>query len=102
MKEELQALLAHHSVVGDVRSIGLLGAMELVTDKTSKTPLVPYGKSAPEGSALSTFPAELKKRGLHILVRGHMLIVAPPLCITEAQLRDGMRRIGDALTAAFN
>ena len=102
LKEELQALLAHHSVVGDVRSIGLLGAMELVTDKTSNTPLVPYGKSAPEGSAIATFPAELKKRGLHILVRGHMLIVAPPLCITEAQLRDGMRRIGDALAAAFN
>ena len=101
LKDELKKIKANHPVVGDVRSIGLLGAIELVEDRKTKKPLVPYGKAAPEGSEIAGFPAALKARGMHILVRGHMVIVAPPISITEAQLRDGMGRIDDAMGAVF-
>mgnify|MGYP000352749756 FL=1 len=42
--ELLEDLKAKHACVGDVRYIGLFSGVELVKDKTTKEPLVPYGK----------------------------------------------------------
>jgi 4-aminobutyrate aminotransferase and related aminotransferases len=42
--EKLEEMKASHSCVGDVRYIGLFSAVELVKDKKSKEPIVPYGK----------------------------------------------------------
>ena len=44
----LEEMKAKHPCVGDVRYIGLFSAVELVKDKKTREPLVPYGKD-PEG-----------------------------------------------------
>jgi len=43
----------------------------------------------------------LAARNLHILVKENRIFVAPPLCITQEQLSQGMSRIGSALTEVF-
>lgn len=42
--EILEEMKEKHPCVGDVRYIGLFSAIELVKDKKTKEPLVPYGK----------------------------------------------------------
>jgi taurine---2-oxoglutarate transaminase len=82
----IQARLAAGSFV---RAIGLLGALDFVTE--------------PPAKAWSQLERELAARriSLHVEPRRGTCIFAPPLCITEGELVSGMRAFGDAAVAAF-
>ena len=67
-----------------MRYIGLFSAIELVKDKETKEPLVPYGKD-PEG-VMGKIGGMLKERKFMTYTHENMIIVAPPLIITEEQL----------------
>ncbi len=98
--EGLERLKARHGIVGDARSIGLFGTLELVLDRETKTPIVPYGKSATPGSVGHRVKQALRARRVHAALNGNFLFVAPPLCISAEDLREGLARIDDALTEA--
>jgi taurine--2-oxoglutarate transaminase len=102
LKAGLSRLAAKHpGVVGDARSLGLFGALELVKDPATREPLVPYNGGFPAGSPAARLKAALSARGLHILLRWNYLFVAPPLCITEDELNLGLARVDEALTEVF-
>lgn len=84
---ELTAVAARLGVKTFVRGLGLLAALEI---------------EAPR-SAWATFGAELHQRRLSLHVDGSRgtAIIAPPLCISEADLRRGVQQVGDAAVAAF-
>jgi len=44
--EQLQALTERYAVVGEVRGKGLMIALDLVADKTTREPLEPGGRAA--------------------------------------------------------
>lgn len=94
--ELLEGLKEKHASVGDVRYIGLFSAVELVTDKEAKTPLVPYGKD-PEGK-MGKIAGMLKQRGFSTYTHENMILVAPPLIITEEELRAAMEVLDEVLT----
>ncbi|MDR1287000.1 MAG: aminotransferase class III-fold pyridoxal phosphate-dependent enzyme [Treponema sp.] len=98
LKAILQSLKEKHRSVGDVRSIGLFGAVELVKDRETREPLVPYGKD-PEG-IMKRINRELIKRGFMTYTHENMILVAPPLIITEEQLAGEMRALDEALRTA--
>ena len=81
--------------VGDVRSIGLFGIVELVKDRKTMEPLAPFNGTSPEMQALGKF---FREEGLYTFVRWNGFFTNPPLCITEAQLREGFAMIDRALT----
>ena len=91
----LENLKKNHPCVGDVRYIGLFSGIELVKDKSSKTPLVPYG-SDPEG-IMGKIVGMLKERGFATYSHENIILVAPPLIITEAQLREEMEIMDQVL-----
>ncbi len=91
----LDGLAAKHSVIGAHRSIGLFGIVELVRDPTTKEPMAPFGQTSPEMKRLSKL---LREEGLYTFVRWHTFFTNPPLCITEAQLKEGFEMIDRALT----
>ncbi|HSR71549.1 MAG TPA: aminotransferase class III-fold pyridoxal phosphate-dependent enzyme, partial [Kiloniellales bacterium] len=95
------ASLDDHPLVGEVRSLGLIGAVEIVRDKASRTRFEPVGRAGllcrdhciDEGCVLRA-------------VRDTM-VMAPPLVVTEAEidemvaiLRRALDRTAEALGAA--
>lgn len=93
--EILETLKTKHACVGDVRYIGLFSAIELVKDKATKEPMVPYGKD-PDGT-MSRIIKKLIARGFMTYSHENMILVAPPLIITETQLRESMIIMDDVL-----
>lgn len=80
---KMQAALgsfADHPLVGEARGVGLIGAIELVAEKTTKTPF-------PAGVGAGAF---LSRRGHHygLIVRplGDIIAFCPPLIITEEEM----------------
>ncbi len=93
--EYLEEMKASHYCVGDVRYIGLFSAIELVKSKTTKEPIVPYGKD-PDG-IMGQIIGMLRERKFMTYSHENMIIVAPPLIITEEQLIEEMEKLDEVL-----
>ena len=85
-----------HRSVGEARSIGLFGLVELVRDPKTREPLAPFNGSSPEMQALGRF---FRERGLYTFVRWNTFFTNPPLCITEGELREAFGIIDEGLAA---
>ena len=90
----LNDLQARHPSVGTTRSIGLFGIVELVRSRDPYVPLTGYNGSSPEVAA---FDRRLKANGLYTMNHWNTFFTNPPLCITEAQLREAFAIIDAAL-----
>lgn len=77
-----------HPCVGEVRHIGLFSAIELVKDKATREPLVPFGQD-PDG-LMKKILGMLVAEGFWTYSHENMLIVAPPLIITEEEVKEQM------------
>ncbi len=86
---------ADHPLVGDVRGVGLIAAIELVADKRSK---VSFSPSQRVGFAAG---AAAQEEGLFLRVIGDTLAFCPPLIITEAQVGELTDKLGKALDKAL-
>jgi len=83
--------------VGDVRYIGLFSGIELVKNRETKEPLVPWGGKSAEMNAIAAF---LREKGLFTFFNVSVIFVVPPLCITVDQLEEGLALIEQALEIA--
>ncbi len=86
-----------HPSVGDVRSIGLFGIVEVVKNRQTKAPMAPWNGSSPEMTALRKYCLD---HGLFVYTHWHTILIIPPLIITEAQLRKGFAVLDEALRVA--
>ena len=87
--------LADHPIVGEARTLGLLGAIELVADKRTKARFQPKGRAGELCRDLAV---------THGLVMRHVnesMIVAPPLIITRAQIDELVDKARLTLDAAM-
>ncbi len=84
----------NHPSVGEVRSIGLFGIIELVRDRQTHEPMAPWNGSSPE---MAAFRKRLLERGLFLYTHWHTALIIPPLIITEEQLAEGFNIIDEAL-----
>jgi taurine--2-oxoglutarate transaminase len=98
MFAELQKLAARHPVIGDVRGgKGLFAVVELVADRATKAPIAPW-PAQPE--AMKALLATARDEGVSLGSRGNLLILAPPLVVTESQLSTALGVL-DRLLARF-
>jgi taurine--2-oxoglutarate transaminase len=94
MRQLLDELARKHRSVGAARSIGLFGLVELVRDAGKKVPLAPFNGTSDEMVALGKF---FRQEGLYTFVRWNTFFTNPPLCITEAELREAFAIIDRGL-----
>jgi 4-aminobutyrate--pyruvate transaminase len=88
---------ADHPMVGEVRGVGLMWALELTADKATRRPLKYTGLTANQLSV------ECERRGLIIrnLATGDTISIAPPLIINEAEVDDAVARFDEAFQATL-
>jgi taurine--2-oxoglutarate transaminase len=94
LNQLLKDLGEAHVSVGEVRSIGLFGIIELVRNRKTKEPLAPWNGSSLE---MAAFRKTCLEHGLYLYTHWHTVLIIPPLPITEAHLRDGFAVISQAL-----
>jgi taurine--2-oxoglutarate transaminase len=90
LARRLAALASSLAVVGDVRSLGLYGVIELVKDRATKEPL--------EAPVKELARAALD-RGVHLSTRWNYVYIAPPLCIEASDLAHGLDVVGELIGA---
>jgi len=67
-------------IVGDIRHKGMLMGIELVQDKSKKIPI------SPKKSINKIFFEEGKKNGIYLRTLGNIVMLVPPLAISESEL----------------
>lgn len=100
IEQRVKEMAAQHPSIGDFRNTGLLGAIELVRNRESKKPLVPWNANAADNEPSNRIAARLRELGMFTFVRWNWIFTAPPLCITEAEMEEGLGIISDALSIA--
>ena len=84
---EMKKMQDRHPSVGDVRCLGLFGCLELVKDRKTKEPLVPYNAKGKQGLPSKEISKLLMQNGVYSPMRWMFLSISPPLSISEAELR---------------
>jgi 4-aminobutyrate--pyruvate transaminase len=92
LQAALRARFAEHPLVGEVRGVGLIGAIELVADKERRTNFDPARKIAARLGKLAERHGVITRA-----LPGDGLGFSPPLIITTAEIDELIDRVGRAL-----
>ncbi len=77
--------------VGDVRGLGMMCGVELVADRATKAPFPPERKVGEKVRRAA------EARSLFTRIRGDVILLAPPLVVTEAQVDRIVQILGEAI-----
>jgi taurine---2-oxoglutarate transaminase len=100
VNEKVEALKQKHPSIGDFRNTGLLGCIELVTDRKTKEPMAPFNAKPDEMAVMNKVAAKIKELGMYTFVRWSYIFIAPPLCVTKEQIDEGIAIISEAIKIA--
>ncbi len=98
LRAGLVDLAESHPCVGDVRGTGLHHVLHLVKDRETREPLSAFNE--PLSEAMQAVVASLRNSGVSTLVRWNWVFNAPPLVISEEELRLGLDALDQALGQA--
>jgi len=91
----LRELQARHAVIGDVRGgDGLFAVLELVRERASREPLSPWPQMHP---ALQQLLRGALDAGVSFAARGNLILLAPPLVISETELTGALELLDGLL-----
>ncbi|MGB8907659.1 MAG: aminotransferase class III-fold pyridoxal phosphate-dependent enzyme [Candidatus Cybelea sp.] len=93
LRTRFDALQRRHKIVGEARGVGAFFGFELVEDRETRKPLVPWQGT----QSLQPFFNDLLDRGLYVLGRYNVAIVSPPLVITREELDEAFETLDGAL-----
>ena len=96
----LAKLAIKHPSVGDVRGLGAFWALDLVTDRASRAPLVPFNAVGPSAAPMVEIAAACKERGLWPFTHFNRLYVVPPINTPVHEVQAGIAIIDEVLELA--
>jgi taurine--2-oxoglutarate transaminase len=96
----LDDLGRRHPSVGEVRGLGVFWALELVRDRASREPLVPFNAAGADAGPMNEFAAACKERGLWPFTHFNRTHVVPPCTATPDEVREGLAILDEALSVA--
>jgi adenosylmethionine-8-amino-7-oxononanoate aminotransferase len=88
--------LESHPHVGEVRGLGMMAAVELVADKTTKAMFDPADKIGAR-IHMATQRLDSDRRGMFTRLRGDCYLFGPPFVTTELQIDEMVENLGDAI-----
>lgn len=92
LRAGLTSLAQKHALIGDVRGRGMFQALELVTDRVTKTPVAAADMAAIKGALLQA--------GILPFVAENRIHVVPPCTMSAAEVQKGLA-IFDAVLGEF-
>jgi taurine--2-oxoglutarate transaminase len=96
----LRNLAERHPSIGEVRGLGVFWALELVRDRQTRDPLVPFNAAGADAKPMNDFAAACKQRGLWPFIHFNRTHVVPPCTTTADEVREGLAILDEALTVA--
>ncbi|MSV58923.1 MAG: aminotransferase class III-fold pyridoxal phosphate-dependent enzyme, partial [Actinobacteria bacterium] len=97
---ELEKLKAKHPSIGEVRGLGVFWAIELVRNRETREPLVPFNAAGADAKPMLDIAAACKKEGLWPFAHFNRMHVVPPCTISADEVREGIAIIDEALDIA--
>ena len=98
--KQVAILREKHPSIGDWRNTGLLGCLELVKNRKTKEPLVPFNALPDKMVIMNKVAARIRELGMYTFVRWNYIFIAPPLIVTESEIDEGIAIISEALKIA--
>ncbi|MCL2705761.1 MAG: aminotransferase class III-fold pyridoxal phosphate-dependent enzyme [Spirochaetaceae bacterium] len=95
LKESLESLKEKYKCLGDVRVKGLFGMIELVKDKKSKEPIIPYDED--KNGIMSKITDKLFNEGFATYSHENMISVSPPLIIDRESIINAIKILDKVL-----
>jgi taurine--2-oxoglutarate transaminase len=99
-EEELTRLAERHPSIGDVRGLGCFWALELVRDRETRVPLVPFNAAGEDFAPVARVAKAALERGLYLMTHWNVIMICPPLVITREEIEEGVAVLDDALALA--
>ncbi|GAA1799269.1 aspartate aminotransferase family protein [Planosporangium flavigriseum] len=96
----LRALADKHPSVGEVRGLGMFWGIELVRDRATRQPLVPYNAAGSDTKPMTEVATACKAAGLWPFTHFNRVHVVPPCTISADEAREGIAILDQALEVA--
>ncbi|MGL5112688.1 MAG: aminotransferase class III-fold pyridoxal phosphate-dependent enzyme [Flavobacterium sp.] len=100
LESKIQEMRAKHPSMGTFRNTGLLGCLDILKNKKTGELIAPYNAAGEDLKVTNLIAGKLRAAGLYTFVRWGYIFIAPPLCITTAEIDEGLSIISEALLIA--
>jgi taurine--2-oxoglutarate transaminase len=98
--ERLGDLRDRHPSIGDVRGLGCFWGLELVRNRETREPLVPFNATGEAFAPVARVGKAAAERGLYLMTHWNVIMVCPPLTITRDELEEGVGVLDEVLALA--
>jgi taurine--2-oxoglutarate transaminase len=98
--EKLRELQENHSSIGDVRGLGCFWGLELVKNRETREPLVPFNATGEALAPVARLSKAALERGLYLMTHWNVIMVCPPLTITREEIDEGIGILDEVLAIA--
>jgi taurine---2-oxoglutarate transaminase len=98
--DELRRIQERHPSVGEVRGLGCFWGVELVRNRETREPLVPFNATGDAFAPMARVAKAALERGLYLMTHWNVVMVVPPLTITRDELDEGVGILDEALALA--
>lgn len=96
----LEKIKAKHPSVGDVRGLGVFWAIELVKNRETREPLVPFNAAGADAKPMMDLAAACKERNLWPFTHFNRMHVVPPCNTPVEDVKAGLAIIDEVLDLA--
>ncbi len=87
-----------HPSIGEVRGLGCFWGLELVKNRETREPLVPFNATGEAFAPVARMAKAALDRGLYLMTHWNVVMVCPPLTITREELDEGIAILDEALS----
>jgi taurine---2-oxoglutarate transaminase len=98
--DALHGLQEKHPSIGEVRGLGCFWGIELVKNRETREPLVPFNATGEAFAPVARVYKAALDRGLYLMTHWNVVMVCPPLTITREELEEGIAVLDEALAVA--
>lgn len=100
MRSELAKLAEKHASIGDIRGLGMFNGIELVKNRESREPLVPFGAKGAAAKPMTEMMSFAMDAGLYLSFYSNIIRLTPPLNISEEDMMLGLEILDRTLDIA--